>query len=281
MKKTRQQFLEWDKKTITLLGMSGVGKTHLCKILPPDQWFHYSGDYRIGTRYLDEEILDQIKIIAMQNPILRDQLCKDSIVLRNNITVDNLGPISDYLGKIGNPKLGGLNIEEFKRRQRLFRDAEVKAMQDIEAFSNKSRNIYNYPHFINDAGGSILSLTNTECWDYLSENTLVLYLKADEDWERTLIDRAKKSPKPLNYEEPFLDQHLAEYFELKNISSEDEIVPDEFVQWIFPKLVSWRKPQYQFLADQYGHTLDARRVYELRNERDFIEYVCDAIEGKS
>ena len=52
MKMTPTEFLKWDSKRITLLGMSGVGKTTLANKLPKQNWFHYSGDYRIGTKYL-------------------------------------------------------------------------------------------------------------------------------------------------------------------------------------------------------------------------------------
>ncbi|MGH8510685.1 MAG: hypothetical protein ACREU8_04680, partial [Gammaproteobacteria bacterium] len=53
--------------------MSGVGKTHLANILRSSHWFHYSGDYRIGTRYLGEAILDNIKQQAMQIPFLQER----------------------------------------------------------------------------------------------------------------------------------------------------------------------------------------------------------------
>ena len=66
MKLSVEQFKNWENKCITLLGMSGVGKTHLANMLMKHNWFHYSGDYRIGTRYLDEPILDNIKQQAMQ-----------------------------------------------------------------------------------------------------------------------------------------------------------------------------------------------------------------------
>ena len=74
MKLTVEAFRAWDNKCITLLGMSGVGKTYLSGLLRRHDWFHYSGDYRIGTRYLDEHILDLIKGQAMQVPFLRDLL---------------------------------------------------------------------------------------------------------------------------------------------------------------------------------------------------------------
>ncbi len=278
MKKTRQQFIDWDNKSVTLLGMSGVGKTTLSKVLPTDQWFHYSGDYRIGTRYLAEPILDQVKIAAMRDPFLRRQLCSDSIYFRNNITFNNLGPISDFLGKLGNPELEGHSVVEFKRRQRLFRQAEIDAMLDVNEFMEKSRRIYGYPHFLNDAGGSICSLTDEECWNNLSANTLILYLKADDDMEETLIRRSRSHPKPLNYDESFLEQNLSLYLTENDLKGEQEIVPDEFVQWIFPRLLNWRAPLYQRVADRYGHTADARKVFDLRDQQDFIEFVGEAIE---
>jgi len=102
MFKTPEEFLTWPRRAITLLGMSGVGKTTLADKLPRSTWFHYSGDYRIGTKYLEEPILDNIKRQAMQVDFLRDLLRSDSIYIASNITVKNLDPISTFLGKIGN-----------------------------------------------------------------------------------------------------------------------------------------------------------------------------------
>jgi GTPase SAR1 family protein len=81
MRMTAEKFLGWSHKAITLLGMSGVGKTTLAARLPHSKWFHYSGDYRIGTKYLSEPILDNIKRQAMQVGFLRDLLRSDSIYI--------------------------------------------------------------------------------------------------------------------------------------------------------------------------------------------------------
>ena len=278
MKMTRKQFREWPHKAITLLGMSGVGKTTLAHRLPKSKWFHYSGDYRIGTRYLAEPILDNIKRQAMQVGFLRDLLRSDSIYIANNITVDNLEPVSSFLGKIGNPALGGLSVEEFKRRQRLHREAEIGAMRDVEAFIIKAQEIYGYDHFINDAGGSVVELDDADTYATLAERTVIFYLKPDVEIEKRLVERAISNPKPLYFQESFLDRKLEEYLRLKDLGRPEEIVPDEFVRWIFPALVEHRRPKYEKLAREIGYTIDARQIDRIMNEDDFLELVGDALD---
>lgn len=273
MKLSRQQFLDSPNKAITLLGMSGVGKTTLSSQLPNDQWFHYSGDYRIGTKYLEEPILDNIKRHAMAEPFLNDLIRSDSIYICSNITVDHLKPISTFLGKIGDPKLGGLTLEEFKRRQHLHREAEMNAMHDVGEFIRKGREIYGYPHFINDAGGSVCELSDDEIWNELAEQTVIVYLKADEALEQLMLERAKAAPKPLYYDAQFLDEHIDQFFRLKGLNAVEQIVPDEFVQWIFPKLVARRRPLYERIAQKFGVTIDANKIMGLSSEADVLNLI--------
>jgi hypothetical protein len=278
MKMSRKQFREWPHKAITLLGMSGVGKTMLAHKLPKSKWFHYSGDYRIGTRYLAEPILDNIKRQAMQVGFLRDLLRSDSIYIANNITVDNLEPVSSFLGKIGNPALGGLSVEEFKRRQGLHREAEIGAMRDVEAFIIKAQEIYGYDHFINDAGGSVVELDDPGTYETLAEHTVIFYLKPDAKLEQRLVERAISNPKPLYFQEPFLDRKLSEYLLLKGLDDPEEIVPDEFVRWIFPALVEHRRPKYEKLAREIGYTIDAREIDTVKTEDDLLTLIGDALD---
>ena len=124
-----------------------------------------------------EPILDNIKRQAMQVDFLRELLRNDSIYIASNITVHNLQPVSTFLGKIGRPDLGGLPVAEFKRRQRLHRDAEIGAMRDVAEFIGKAQEIYGYDHFINDAGGSLVELDDEQTEKTLAEHTLILYLE--------------------------------------------------------------------------------------------------------
>ncbi len=277
MKLSLQEFRDLPYKSITLLGMSGVGKTYLSNILRARKWFHYSGDYRIGTRYLNEPILDNITQQAMQVPFLKDLLRSDSIYICNNITVDHLKPVSSFIGKLGNPELGGMSLKEFKRRQALHYKAEVAAMKDVPSFIEKSHSIYGYTKFINDAGGSVCELDNPEVLKILEENTLIIYIKASKADEKMLIERAKTSPKPLYYREEFLDQQLDIYMQERKLSYTTMIDPDDFVRWIFPQLFYSRIPRYEAIADQYGYTIKTEDLYQVKTEADFMYLVEQAI----
>lgn len=278
---TAAEFHRWPRKAITLLGMSGVGKTTLANKLPKSRWFHYSGDYRIGTRYLDEPILDNIKRQAMKVPFLRDLLLTDSIYICSNVTVYNLDPVSTFLGKIGNPDAGGLTLDEFKRRQDLHRRAETEAMKDVADFIVKAHEIYEYSHFLNDAGGSICEIDDEDMLDVLAAQTLILYLRAGPEMEQELIRRAIENPKPLYYRDDFLDARLAAYLQQEGLASPQEIDPDQFVRWIFPDLVRHRRPRYEALAERHGYTVDARDIEQITGENDFLELISDAINRKN
>lgn len=281
MRMTPQQFLDWESKCITLLAMSGAGKTTLSSRLPRDNWFHYSGDYRIGTKYLEEPILDNIKQQAMGVPFLRDLLRSDSIYICSNITVENLSPVSSFLGKIGDPAKGGLSLAEFKRRQALHHQAEIAAMNDVPEFIHKAEAIYGYKHFINDAGGSVCELDCPEVLENLAKHTLIVYIKIPPKLEQTIIDRAKKDPKPLYYRPEFVDEKLAEFMQERGYQSTDQIDPDDFVCWVFPELFKARVPRYEAIAKQYGYTVDADEVAQVRNEDDFMQLIARAIAQQS
>ena len=281
MKMSPQEFLDWPSKRITLLAMSGAGKTTLANKLPKANWFHYSGDYRIGTRYLREPILDNIKRQAMSVPFLRELLLSDSIYISNKITVDNLAPVSTFLAKVGNPTKSGLSLQEFKRRQQLHHQAECAAMSDVPEFIHKAQDIYGYPHFINDAGGSVCELDCPDVIEQLAKNTLIIYIKIPPVLEKTIIERAKTDPKPLYYREAFLDERLSEFMRIKNYATTDEMPPDEFVSWVFPELFKSRLPRYQAIADQYGYTVDATDAAAVKTEADFIKMISDALAKQS
>ncbi|MEM7293494.1 MAG: ATPase [Pseudomonadota bacterium] len=277
MRITGDEYIKWSNKAITLLGMSGVGKTTLAGRLSREAWFHYSGDYRIGTRYLDEAIIDDIKRAAMQVDTLRRLLRSDSIYIANNITTENLAPLSNYVGKVGQTSKGGLPLKEFKRRQRMHLEAEISSMRDIVPFIEKARDIYKYPHFINDAGGSICELDHPPTIALLAQHTVLIYLEADRGREQDMIQSQLDNPKPLYYHREFFDRELATYLSENKLPSADEIEPDDFVRWVFPRLIAARRPRYEAITQQYGYTITAKDAATVRDEQDFHALVVAAL----
>lgn len=280
MKLSVEEFRHWKNRSITLLGMSGVGKTHLSALLRRNDWFHYSGDYRIGTRYLDEHILDIIKAQAMQVPFLKDLLRRDWILIRNNIKVNDLGPVLSFVGKLGNPDLGGLAMEEFSRRQALYRESEIAAMMDVPAFIRKAHQVYGYDNFVNDVGGSLCELEEPAVIDLLARHSLILYIQVPPEDEIKLIQRAQADPKPLYYRPAFLAAAVRDYLDVQGLQYIAEIDPDEFTRWVFPRLFHSRVPRYEAIARPHGYTVVSAEIAQIRDEVDFLELVEAAIARK-
>jgi hypothetical protein len=282
LKFTVEEFRHWKNKNVTLLGMSGVGKSYLSSILQGKNWFHYSGDYRIGTRYLDEHILDMIKQQAMQVPFLKDLLRKDWIHIRNNIKVDDLGPVLSFVGKLGNPALGGVELDEFIRRQAIYRRAEIDAMLEVPEFIKKAQDIYGYTNFINDVGGSLCELDEPGVIESLIDCSLILYIQVtNQTQEDTLVQRAQSSPKPLFYRPEFLQQHIGMYFEETGLEYVAQIDPDNFARWVFPHLFHSRIPRYEAIAQPHGYTVTSDEVAQVKDEDDFLALIELAIVRKN
>tara|TARA_R110000787_G_scaffold285461_3_gene401173 strand:+ start:54881 stop:55831 length:951 start_codon:yes stop_codon:yes gene_type:complete len=248
---------------VTLLGMSGVGKTWLSTALRrSDNWFHYSADYRIGTAYLAEYILDNIKFRIMRtDPFIADLLRSDSIYINHNISVDNLDPVSTYLGMFGDPAKGGLDKATFLLRQQQYRDAEIASMQDVARFLDKAWHIYGCKDFINDASGSLCEIVDIDdpadpVISALCDTSLILYIRADAAGEAALKKRAETSPKPLFYHPAFIEKHLA------GVPDDGVGVdPKDFARTLFPKLLDDRKPRYEEFAKRYGITVNVGDLF--------------------
>ena len=278
MKLSAKEFRNKKNKRLTLLGMSGVGKTHLAKLIGENgDWYHFSGDYHIGATYLKDEIINNIAKKMKQDPWLQNLLDNQSISVNSQVTFDNLEPISAFLGKVGNPEEGGLAIDEFVRRQRLFLEAEIKAMYDVPSFIKKSQQS-GYSNFINDAGGSLCELEDKKLYQLLADNTLIIYIKTNKDAERMLIERSQTQPKPVYYHPDFFESALRVYLEKNGLEYVAQISPDDFVRWVFPKLIEDRIEKYQALADQHGYTINSDDLYQCHSSDDVINLIAGSLD---
>ncbi|WP_113910878.1 ATPase [Roseovarius dicentrarchi] len=272
------------EKHVLFYGMSGLGKTHLSNMLRASGgWFHYSIDYRIGTRYMGELIADNAKAHAMQVPFLRDLLLSDSIYIGSNITFDNLAPVSTYLGKPGNVELGGMPIDEYRTRQDQFRRAEIAALHDTAYFIDRARRLYDYPNFICDTGGSICEWVDGNDPDdplltELSRHCLLIRLEGSEAHTAELIRRFDRAPKPMAYQPEFLTDAWAEYLR-ENNCVESEVNPDRFIRWTYARALAHRKPRYEAMAP-WGVTLTPDDVGHITDAASFTDVIAKAIERR-
>ncbi len=276
---------EWraaPEKRIMLFGMSGLGKTHISNLLRgTGDWFHYSVDYRIGTRYMGEAINDNLKREAMQRPLLRELLMTDSVQIRSNITFADLSPLSTYLGKPGDPAKGGVPWTEYLRRQNQHRAAEGAAMKDTSYFIGRAHDIYGYPNFVCDTSGSICEIVDPENRDdpllkALSASLLMVWIEGSEAHAAQLARRFDRAPKPMCYQDAFLQGTWAAYL-AETGNTADAVDPDAFVRWAFARALAHRQPRYKALADNWGVTLKADVAAEIASEADLIEAVAAAI----
>lgn len=283
---TAADWLAAPAKRVTLFGMSGLGKTHVSNLLRASgEWFHYSVDYRIGTRYMGEHIVDNFKREAMRNPFLRELLMSDSIFIGSNITFNNLAPLSTYLGKPGDPAKGGLPFAEYMKRQEQHRAAEISAILDTSHFIDRAQEIYGYPHFICDTGGSICEVVDPEdrndpVLTALTSRSLLIWIRGSDAHTEELVRRFDRAPKPMYYQPAFLHDAWTAYRAEKGVA-EDEVDPDAFVRWTYARALAHRQPLYEAMARNWGLTLTAEEVAGVRSTEDFIALVARALEARA
>jgi len=272
------------QKRVILFGMSGLGKTYLANMLRgTGDWFHYSVDYRIGTRYMGELIADNAKAHAMQVPFLRELLLTDSIYIGSNITFDNLAPLSTYLGKPGDPERGGLPFDIYRIRQEEHRMAEIAALLDSERFAERAVNLYGHPHFVCDCGGSICEVVDPEDDDdpvlgTLADLGLMIWLKGSDDHRDELIRRFDRAPKPMYYQAEFLLKAWDDYRAETGLP-DDKVNPDDFVRWTYARALDHRQPRYAAMAKR-GITLSMDDMSGVKDAESFDALIARALDAR-
>ena len=282
--KTKSEWLAAPRKRVLFFGMSCMGKTHLASMLRmTGDWFHYSVDYRIGTRYMGELIADNFKREAMKVPFLRELLLSDSVYIASNITFENLAPLSTYLGKPGSVTRGGLEFDEYMRRQGQHRQAEIAALLDTGHFIRRAQEVYNLGNFVCDSGGSVCEVVDPytaqdPVLDALERELLLIWIKGSDAHTAELVRRFDRAPKPMYYQPEFLDRAWTDYRVEKGLR-EDQVNPDDFIRWTYARALAHRQPRYAAMARR-GVTLLAEEVADIRTPADLVALIGAAIDRK-
>jgi len=278
-------YLAAPRKRVMLFGMSGLGKTYLANLLRDQgSWFHYSVDYRIGTRYMGEYIADNFKREAMKVPLLRELLMTDSVYIASNITFDNLAPLSTYLGKPGDPARGGVPFAEYMKRQDQHRAAEIAATLDTARFMERAEDIYGYRNFVCDTSGSICEVVEPEdpqdpVMRQLADTLLLVWIKGSDAHTAELVRRFDRAPKPMYYQPDFLHAMWEEYRATHSVS-EETCDPDHFVRWTYARALAHRQPRYAAMA-RWGITVTAEEVAAVRGAPDLDALIARALDRRA
>ena len=246
-------------KRIALLGMSGLGKTFISrKLFKSDNWSHYSVDYEIG----------QLLFKGKHKNLLK------------GFDINNLTHLSNFLGKPGSSTMGGIPFTEYVSRQRLHRDAEIKATLKACSLIEKSPEMSN---FVCDTSGSICELVNPSDKDDLlltsiSRNFLIVCLEAPDSMFQVLIDRFLAKPKPMYYEENFLNS-LWKSFKSDSSNTDEKINPDDFMVFGFKALVERRKAIFDRISKNWGITINLEHLSGVKTATDLIEAIRLKIES--
>lgn len=281
---TREEWRAAPEKRVLLYAMSGLGKTHVSNLLRESgEWFHYSIDYRIGTRYMGEYITDNAKLEAMKVPFLRELLLSDSIYIGSNITFHNLAAVSAYLGKPGDPARGGLDIATYRLRQDRFARAEEQALLDTPYFIDRAKALYGYPHFVCDTGGSICEWVTPDdphdpILSTLARTCLMVWIEGSEAHTAELVRRFDRAPKPMAYSPAFLERAWRDYLDETGISP-GAVDPDAFIRWTYARALAHRQPVYAAMARHWGVTVAAEDMASVRDAADFEEVIAAALPG--
>ncbi len=244
-------------KRFALLGMSGLGKTFISrKLAEKDNWSHYSVDYEIGKLLFKRKYKN----------------------LLDGFEIANLTNLANFLGKPGSPSMGGISFSEYLTRQKLHRDAEIRATLHACLLAEKSPDL---SHMVCDTSGSICELVNPfdendKILTSLSKNFVIICLEAPDSMYQVLINRFLAKPKPMYYKEDFL-RALWENFKNHTSNVDDQINPDEFIVYGFKALIKRRKEIFDTISKNWGISLNFEQLHKIKSAADLIDAIQIAI----
>ena len=246
--------------------MSGVGKTHIARILNRNHdWLQYSVDYMIGSKYMKTSI--EKRSTERFKPSTDDKF-----------SIQNLSALSNYLGNPGDQTDNGLPFSEYLRRQREHKRAETLAMVQISQFLKTNLNLAKN-NFVCDTSGSLCEIVNPQCKNdkilsSIAKDTLIILIRETDSHIKELKERFKKAPKPMYYNENFLIKIWKEFCKEKEVD-ETSASPKEFSIYGFDKLIKHRGPIYKAIAQNWGIEIPASDLSKVKTEEDLSELVCN------
>jgi len=233
------------KNVITFIGMSGVGKSYMSQKLAEWGWYRYSCDENIGEDLIGDKGLSEDQIL--------DALAK-------------------LVGRLGNADKGGLCLSEFRKRQSSYYHAECRSLLFLDRQIEKAE-AEGFENFIHDSTGSFCEIEDEVVLQSVGEISNICYIEASPEHEREVVERAQKHPKPLFFPPSKFLGWYDDFMEEHGLSEDQDVDPDTFSRWVFPKLFEQRLPKYKKLSDFYGFTVPSEAMPDVSNAAEFLEVI--------
>lgn len=227
------------------MGMSGVGKSYLSGMMEGWGWRSFSCDLEIGAKELAAE---------MARPV----------------SLNDISPLSEFIGKIGE-----MPFDEFKRRQKLYYDAEVAALSRVHEIVKGADKV------VIDSTGSICEIMDDGVIAQVGQVSLIVYIEASKEEEVAILQRAQDYPKPLFYPPRQLEAWVNEYLQICDVDNADHIPADDFARWVFPRLFETRIPKYQEIAERCGISVSTSDLYQVKTEHDLLQLIAAALDRQA
>ena len=239
-----------------VVGMSGIGKSWLTsRMSSKGQWRRIIIDAEIQSRYLEAELKATFQSEIAACPMLARMVSMGAMTLDLERYAESLVPLTAWLGMPGNPERGGIAFKEHKRRQRAHYKAERRALEDLLSMEHDPEK----PLLVDTSGSfcEVLSVADP-LFSRLVARFRIVSIRESDALVEILISRFQECPKPIFYPHEVLECFW-QAFLAETGTSEHGVVPTDFAQWAYERLVDLRRAKYAKIADATGIAIDAEK----------------------
>ena len=79
------------------------------------------------------------------------------------------------------------------------------------------------------------------------------------------------------YNSHFFEKSINTYLAENSLDYAAQVSPDDFVSWVFPKLIEDRLKKYTAIASKYGCTIQSDDLHNCRSANDVIKLISSAL----